>query len=301
MTIKEILAKLESHDYSTFQREALQAAIQQQEAITPALLNIVEHIANNPGFLDEHPDYSGFMYALYLLAQFREKRAYPLIVQYFSQLGTEIEALDAIGDIATEGLNRILASVCQGDLSLIKQLIENSNINEFVRSAALNSLTTLYNCGQLSREELIAYFQTLINDKLRQEENSFFWGDLACCCYKIYPEELYDLLIDCFERELIDTFMLAKKDIDQAMRMGKEKILAELKEDKHNQLIDNAITEMEWWACFHPRPLTRPKTIPSAGFDDHRPANYDPGENKVGRNDPCPCGSGKKYKKCCLN
>jgi preprotein translocase subunit SecA len=21
--------------------------------------------------------------------------------------------------------------------------------------------------------------------------------------------------------------------------------------------------------------------------------------NKVGRNDPCPCGSGKKYKKCC--
>jgi len=22
-------------------------------------------------------------------------------------------------------------------------------------------------------------------------------------------------------------------------------------------------------------------------------------ERKVGRNDPCPCGSGKKYKKCC--
>ncbi|MBR6014599.1 MAG: SEC-C domain-containing protein, partial [Firmicutes bacterium] len=22
-------------------------------------------------------------------------------------------------------------------------------------------------------------------------------------------------------------------------------------------------------------------------------------EPKIGRNDPCPCGSGKKYKKCC--
>jgi len=22
--------------------------------------------------------------------------------------------------------------------------------------------------------------------------------------------------------------------------------------------------------------------------------------DKIGRNDPCPCGSGKKYKKCCL-
>ena len=26
-----------------------------------------------------------------------------------------------------------------------------------------------------------------------------------------------------------------------------------------------------------------------------------PGKKKIGRNDPCPCGSGKKYKKCCLN
>jgi hypothetical protein len=24
-------------------------------------------------------------------------------------------------------------------------------------------------------------------------------------------------------------------------------------------------------------------------------------EDKIGRNDPCPCGSGKKYKKCCIN
>jgi hypothetical protein len=26
----------------------------------------------------------------------------------------------------------------------------------------------------------------------------------------------------------------------------------------------------------------------------------DPGEKRIGRNDPCPCGSGLKYKKCCL-
>ena len=39
-----------------------------------------------------------------------------------------------------------------------------------------------------------------------------------------------------------------------------------------------------------------------------RLALHDPSMNlandnapKVGRNDPCPCGSGKKYKKCCLN
>ena len=37
----------------------------------------------------------------------------------------------------------------------------------------------------------------------------------------------------------------------------------------------------------------------------HRQSNYQkakPATNnsaKVGRNDPCPCGSGKKYKQCC--
>lgn len=26
-----------------------------------------------------------------------------------------------------------------------------------------------------------------------------------------------------------------------------------------------------------------------------------PIEERIGRNDPCPCGSGKKYKKCCID
>ncbi len=30
------------------------------------------------------------------------------------------------------------------------------------------------------------------------------------------------------------------------------------------------------------------------------PAPYKSNAPKVGRNDPCPCGSGKKYKQCCL-
>ena len=41
------------------------------------------------------------------------------------------------------------------------------------------------------------------------------------------------------------------------------------------------------------------------GFDEvgRDPAAPEPVENRfrdVGRNDPCPCGSGKKFKKCCL-
>ena len=34
-------------------------------------------------------------------------------------------------------------------------------------------------------------------------------------------------------------------------------------------------------------------------FLEQRKSNTIHNDNKVGRNDPCPCGSGKKYKKCC--
>jgi preprotein translocase subunit SecA len=33
--------------------------------------------------------------------------------------------------------------------------------------------------------------------------------------------------------------------------------------------------------------------------DDQAPAPIKRTHEKVGRNDPCPCGSGQKYKKCC--
>jgi hypothetical protein len=33
----------------------------------------------------------------------------------------------------------------------------------------------------------------------------------------------------------------------------------------------------------------------------HSPTTFVRQDSRIGRNDPCPCGSGKKYKKCCMN
>ncbi|NOS90079.1 MAG: DUF1186 domain-containing protein, partial [Methylococcaceae bacterium] len=202
MTIEEILTQLKTDDFATFPLEALQAASLQQEAITPALLDIVERIANNPQILGDgdNPDCGAFTYALFLLAQFKEQRAYPAIVQYFAQLGPEVEALDATGDVVTEDLQRILASVCPGDLNPIKQLIDNPNINEYVRAAALETLVVLYNEDQLTRDELIGYLNTLINKELERAENTSFLTLVMCSCDKIYPNELHEALTECFKR-----------------------------------------------------------------------------------------------------
>lgn len=45
----------------------------------------------------------------------------------------------------------------------------------------------------------------------------------------------------------------------------------------------------------------KPKLKPLPDKPYQQLSMVEQGQGKVGRNDPCPCGSGKKYKKCCLN
>jgi hypothetical protein len=49
---------------------------------------------------------------------------------------------------------------------------------------------------------------------------------------------------------------------------------------------------------FAPAPVRNDKQPARVGGDDATPKTVRRDEPKVGRNDPCPCGSGKKYKKC---
>jgi preprotein translocase subunit SecA len=48
------------------------------------------------------------------------------------------------------------------------------------------------------------------------------------------------------------------------------------------------------------KPNLRPLPEVPFGFTESNVIDFIP-KKKVGRNDPCPCGSGKKYKNCCLN
>ena len=189
LTVEQIIAQLNTDDSSFLPREAIEQAILQQETITPALLTIIVNVVKDPQSIDGTP---AFTYALYLLAQFREKRAYPLIVNYFGELGLESEALDPTGDIVTEDLKSILASVFNGDFGLIKQLIEDQNVNIFVRSAALSSLVILYNNNQLSRKDLVNYIETHIDRCLEEQDDPCFVACLVSVSCDIHPEELYE-------------------------------------------------------------------------------------------------------------
>jgi hypothetical protein len=80
------------------------------------------------------------------------------------------------------------------------------------------------------------------------------------------------------------------------------------KERPEPTYLADAISEMEGWACFKRKDRNPKKDGAIAGkfFEDMKNSfekykQAAPKKAKIGRNDPCPCGSGKKYKKCCLD
>lgn len=240
MHLYQILEEL-AYDTGEFPREAMEAAIANREEITPYLLKILEESYENIEELIENGDYQGHLYAMYLLAQFREKRAFPLILQLISFPGEIPHAL--AGDVITEDLGRILASVYP-DIALIQQLIENRQINEYVRAAATSSLVILVGSGLLSREVVLAYFQTLYTAKL-EAHPSFVWDNLVHCTNQLYPQELYPYLVQAYDRGLADPRFIPLSEIHKILATSKESHLLHLCQNA--ELIEDSVVEMEKW------------------------------------------------------
>ncbi|SRR5579883_44715 len=263
MQLEEILSELENNT-GKFPHLALERAIQEREAITPVLLATLEEYKNNLEELLDKSDYFLHIYALYLLAQFRELLAYPLIVEFFSAPG-EI-SLDVTGDVVTEDLGRILACVSGGNIDLIKQLIENQQANEFVRGAALKSLVVLVAQGIISREQVIQYFEELFST-LKDNKSDYIWTNLVINSSELCPIELKEHIERLFEEDFIETFFIDQEDVEDALQLGPEAALTRLREHPHYSLIEDTISEMKSWACFQQENRKQASPISFSGED----------------------------------
>ena len=287
MDVQPTLAQLERND-GHFAKAAIREAIAHREDITPPLLEVLEAVARDPQSFAADPKCMIHIYAMYLLAQFRETRAYPLLVQIFSAPG-ELP-FDLVGDTVTEGLESILASVSDGDMSGMASLVENEQANEYVRSAGLRSLVVLVACGRRSRDEVMAYFKGLFRTLDRTP--GLVWGSMASCSADLYPAEVVEELHIAFDEGLIESLFIGWENIVDALKAGKAAAMMRL--PQRYPLIDDVEKEMAWWACFEEN-KKRKWDLPKVRFVPPPVKAL----VKIGRNEPCPCGSGKKFKRCC--
>ena len=302
MEISEILHELEKNR-GYFPEAAVREAIEKRDEMIPHLLRILDDVVASPRDCFVRGSSFAHIYALHLLAQFRVTAAYPLVIRYAR---IEPETLSGIsGEVITEGFCRILASVYDGDIVPIKALIEDPAVDEYARAASLRALTTLFYAGQIERAILIEYYGHLLRGGLPRD-NPFIFGCLVSAIADIHPGELLDEIRLAYEAQRVDSFHVSLEEVEDDAARDRDAVLAEHRESD-GELIDDTIACMNWWACFSPTPGRRRVRERAAIVAEPEPrpepaeaaTSYVRETPKVGRNEPCPCGSGKKYKKCC--
>jgi preprotein translocase subunit SecA len=118
-------------------------------------------------------------------------------------------------------------------------------------------------------------------DELKESvQNATYEQKDPLLIYKFESYELFKTMIDKVNKDLVSTLMkghIPSQDPDQ------------VKEAQRRRQIENLRTS---------RTDSIQTSGPSGGADRDRKTEPVRVDKKVGRNDPCPCGSGKKYKNC---
>ena len=291
-----------TYNQGFFPKAAVVAAMQQQEALTPILLDELRSIIQNPAhpvFTDEG-DYFLHIYALFLLAYWREQQAFPLMMDFFNHESIDHYAL--LGEVTTEDTTSLLLSVFNGDMDSVGALVKNAKVDVFMRMSVMDAYLAFYHAEYMTQSvvegalrDFFVYFSH--PDTYDKYMLSAVTVDLGEIGYKA----ILPAIEKAFADDLIDTSYTRLQHIQQDMQENHWQNLQPLHKDHY---IGDLVDRMEWWACF------QPVSKRDAGFeaDDAEfladiesdwPAPYQ-APQKIGRNAPCPCGSGKKYKKCCI-
>ena len=298
--IMELLGKI-TYFEEKFPKEELAEIINKKDKAIPQLLNIMKDVRDNyQKYLDD--DYFIHVYATFLLAQFKIKDFFEIIIDIAKLPGKITHEL--YGDTITEDLGRIIASVYNGNTRLIYDVIENKEVDEYVRWQGINALVVLALQGILKREEVMTYLKNLLIEKGKEKDLEVMDGIINGLT-DLYPEEAMEEIKWAYKNHLVDETIIGLDDILMDLSIGKEAYLENKKSDKHAQVIGDINDEMGWWHCFKENKKKFSQRLKSTKIDlnpkskPSNKANVIVKETKIGRNEPCPCNSGKKYKKCC--
>ena len=302
-TAPEILIQqLHYSNHSKFPLAAMTEIVARRDEMIPHLLSILDECVACPSDFIDNPKCMLPTYASYLLAQFRETRAYRPIIALL-KLEEKVVA-EIFGDSLTEDLHCVIASVFDGDETPLRGLIEDPKAAEYARgSAGLHTYETLLYSGQLGDAAVESYFRELLERRLERQA-SVVWNNLCTISGDLGFASLVPQIRQAFDDDLCDPSFDHLEDIEKRIRSGRK-----MDSSERHCLIDDAVAWMKNWLFFHPAPrpakpdsLKEPRKLADPGDRDYGFGPTMPPPPKypvVSRNDPCPCGSGKKFKKCC--
>jgi hypothetical protein len=285
--------------------EAIRAADGDRAAVVPVFLRAIEEYLAEPGSGNAGvaSRSNALFFVFHLLGQWREKSAYRLLAQLLRRPRDEIDVI--LGGAVTETTHRVMAAVFDGDPEPLYEVILDPKADEFIRSRMCEALAMVTLRGEFPCKEAGRFLHACYAELEPQEEN-FAWDGWQSAIAMLGLAELRPQVEQAFARGFISDTWLDFKDFEKDLRHAIDHPAAPPLRGPDHQftLFGDTIEELSGWYCFQPKPAENDdSTIDSDDGGDWR-GFQTPAVNPlrhVGRNDPCPCGSGRKFKKCCLN
>jgi uncharacterized protein len=259
-------------------RAALRRALEQPDLIASETLRLLE-AAGSGAELDEG-EASLLFWGLHVLAHVRDTRALPPLLRLLRQDGETVDAY--LGDAVTTTLAKVVSSLFDGEPQPLFALILDSTVDDVVRQALFSACITLCHTGRIERDAVQALLVRFDQASAAVEEAPSWVG---------WEETIAQLGF----RDLAPRVEAARRDgriTDEFSDFAWFKETLRKAETRPDDLrrfdrwtygtLDDPLADLAW-------------TAEGAGDPQRNPYR------EVGRNDPCPCGSGKKFKKCCLS
>ena len=265
--------------------EALRWALNHWDEAAPRFLTMLEEYTD--GRDDSDTTVDALFFIIHLFGDKGEKRAYPALCRLMLD---EERLTGTLGDDATvEFLKGIVIKCFNGDVAPLKKVIESTEADSITRGETLLALAWLTRDGQWPEAEMKDYLR-LLYKTMQPREPDYIWNNLVVVAAILGYSEFEADSRKVFKAGLVPEEWMTVADLPELLAggdpVGKKGLLAE-----EVGPFENVIESLAGWPW------------PEEGEEEEEPAMAQPRTNPlrdVGRNDPCPCGSGKKYKKCCL-
>jgi hypothetical protein len=278
-------------------RAALQAASAQRAELLPKFLGVIEdHLGQEPA---RRATPTPLFFIFHLLGEWRERTAYRLLARLLRVSAREADAI--FGDATAETAHRVMAAVFDGDPQPLFDIILDPGVDEYVRSRMCEALAMITLRGELDPDRAARFLRDAFSE-LQPQRCCFAWCGWQSAIAMLGLGELKVLVKRAFNRGFIDRHILGFDDFEDDLRRGVEHP-GEPSSPGNNEfeLFGDTIEELSGWHCFTERDDEDQEEWRQLAELDR--ILSEPHHNRfknIGRNDPCPCGSGKKFKKCCL-
>lgn len=296
MTPNDILRQLADAD--GLPRDALRAAAEQRAEMVPLFLAQIEgYLAAKAG--QRAKKSRALFFIFHLLGDWREKSAYRPLARLLLSPSRELDLI--LGDGITSTSHRVMAAVCDGDPQPLFDIILDAKADEHIRSRVCEALAILVLRAALPREEIARFLRDGFMN-IEPQRQCFVWHGWQSAIAMVGLVELTPLVKKAFDRGFIDQQWMKFEHFEEDMKKAVQRAGEPGRlDDKEFSVFGNTVEELSRWYGFSEQYHADQERQRQARNERVRAGQA--GSNPfrgVGRNDPCPCSSGRKFKKCCL-